>query len=191
MDSIFDNQIIKMKSIIFLLLYFSSLEICYSQQGENYLSIMNNLKAFDSITETTSYKNGKIESSFKRIIYKYNNEEISIPAGKSVYYYRNGKHVQTIYDPYGLPLVTKHFDKSNNLISCTKLEYFEINAKTIEDFIKYKKDHIYEIEIKDYKILKNNKKTYLYSSGKRRNGKKIGTWIYYDQNGKIKKQKKH
>jgi hypothetical protein len=180
-----------MKLFIFLLFFISNLETCYSQQGENYLSIMNNLKAIDTITETLSYKNGKIKSIFTHIIYKYNNEEISILAGKSFYYYKNGNHVTTIFDPYGLPLVTEYYDKSNNLISCTKLEFFETNAKTIEDFIKYKKDNIYEMENKEYKILKNHKKTYLYSCGKLRNGKKIGTWVYFDENGKIKKQKAH
>jgi hypothetical protein len=40
-------------------------------------------------------------------------------------------------------------------------------------------------------FLKNHKKTYLYSCGKLRNGKKIGTWVYFDENGKIKKQKAH
>lgn len=178
-----------MKLFIFLLFSFSFLETCYSQQGENYLSIMNNLKAIDTITETSSYKNGKIKSSFTNIIYKYNNEELSIPAGKNIYRYKNGDHAQTIYDAYGLPLITEFFDKFNNLISCTKTIYFETNSKSIEEFIKNKKDHIFEIEIKDYKVLKNNKKTYLYLTGKRRNGKKIGQWVYYYENGKIKKQK--
>ena len=158
-------------------MFFST--FCFSQHTESYLSFANNFKFLDSSKVEIKWRNGKVKERKNIIKIEYKNTEYDRLTDIYTQFNRKGiKRTESLFDKYGNYLSYKFFDLDGNIITefiTLKIDYNEKGFVEITELWN------------EYMSSKND--VYLYKQGKKRNNKKIGTWLTFDNCGNIVKEK--
>lgn len=175
-------------STVFLLFVF----VLNAQTSERYEQIKKDLKAIAVYDTVAKYKNGALK--FKGSIVEFDTEDYVYyrKVGKFERFYRKGSLMRTSnFDSSGLLLNEKFYDPAGGLFCEYELIEFDTTAKSAEDFLITQEYSSFIAKEKNYRYNIRLDVTYLYSVGLRKNGKKIGTWEYFDVHGNLKKEKEY
>ena len=161
----------------------------FSQQGKNYLKLMNDFVIVDSTQIRECYKNGKPKLCGLIKYYQHGDYIYELNVGKHTRYYRNGARTVSIYDEWGTNLLNRYYDCNNNLISQSITTLVETTASNLDEFLENSKHITFKTYFEDYAYDNKLCKYYLKKSGYSDNGKKEGVWKVYFSSGKLKKEK--
>ena len=177
-----------MKPSIVLFAYFIS-SFVFSQHSERFLELTKNLKSTDTSMVEVYYKNGTIREKGMNLAYKLPEYTYHKKFGIYKTYYKEGVLKSEItYDEFGNPLEAVFYNKngttwwkSKTLEIDTPLEdpnrfFTTLNPATI---IKWDKELKYGSGIG---------KMYIKTEGKLKNGKKVGLWKVYDEDGRLEEE---
>lgn len=180
------------KSLLIFLLSICSVGYGLAQSSPQYEKIKKDLKPTAVYDTIAKYKNGALK--FKGSIAEFDTEEYTYyhKIGKFERFYRKGSLMRTSnYDSYGILLNERFYDPAGGLFCEFELVDFDTTAKSANEFLESWQHSITTTREKNYRYSIRWGITYLYSEGLRNNGKKMGTWKFYDVHGNLKKEKEH
>lgn len=178
-----------MKYITSILLLIIGLSL-NAQHSERFKELVSELKEIETKPDTLYYGNGNIWIVGTAITYEHNSEHYSNLTGKERQYFRNGKiSVETELDKFGNILKWTTYDKDGYKIDEYITVSIDTKAKDLTEFLNSDKHFIYIRNEKFYRCSSKLGVMYLHKEGQTVNGKKVGKWKFYDENGELQKVK--
>ncbi|MGJ8593341.1 MAG: hypothetical protein ACSHXF_12380 [Aquaticitalea sp.] len=172
---------------IFLLLICN---LSNAQHTNRFNKLVDELKEIESKPDTIFYDNGKIWWISTITTYAYNSENYSTHKGKQTQYYKNGQIAsEVLLGKYGNILSWNSYDRDGNKTSESVTTEIDSNAKNLTDFFENDKHISFKRNVKYYKCSYKLQICYLFKEGQTVNGKKIGLWKTYTENGELKREK--
>ncbi|WP_299128739.1 hypothetical protein [uncultured Winogradskyella sp.] len=162
-----------------------------SQQGVNYLKLMERLVLVDSSDIKKCFKNGKPKECGSIKYYEHKDYVYEMKVGTFKRFHRDGSSSFYYFDKWGTDLLTHHYDADDNLVMEWTTTKIETTAATLDEFFD-SRDHItYNVSFKDYSYDFKDCKYYLRKEGHYSNGKKSGLWKFYLSTRELQKSKQY
>ncbi|KJD34157.1 hypothetical protein PK35_05380 [Tamlana nanhaiensis] len=178
-----------MKSILIVIILALIGYSSNAQHTDRFVKLVKDLEQVSCKKDTMFYKNGTIKRVMCSTNYKYNSEKFWARTGKMIEFYKNGQIAQEYFlDNYGNLMRMKIFDRKGNKLEEYVTTEIDSNAKSLDDFFESNDHIVYKTFCQIYKYSKNSESYFLYEEGLRADTKKIGKWIKYYDNGKVKKE---
>lgn len=175
--------------LVALIVFIFTFHCSYTQQGENYLKLMNDLVLVDSIEVKECFKNGQLKLYGLIKVYYHNEYYYKMNSGKHVRYYRNGSRTVSVYDSWGTNLSNRYYDSKDNLLTQSITTLVDTNADSLDEFLESSNHITFKTYFEDFAYNYKLCKFYLKKSGHSDNGKKDGVWKYYYPSGELKKER--
>ena len=176
-------------TIIFLLLICN---LSNAQHTDKFKKIVSELEEIDSKPDTVFYENGKIWWISTTTTYKYNSQNYTTHSGKQTQFYENGQIAsEAILGKYGNIISWNSYDREGNKTSESITTEIDSNANNLTEFFDSDEHISFKRIEKYYKCLNKLQVCYLFKEGQTVNGKKVGLWKTYTENGELKKEKNY
>ncbi len=178
-----------MKLITFLLIAFVTSYSLHAQHTERFMTLTQDIKPSKKSKVKTRYKDGTIKEEGRLAKYKMPEYTYYRKVGTYTTYYKNGaKKSITEYDAYGNILSTTFYNKDGS--TWWKSKTLEIDS-TLDDpahFFATNDHYVVTKWDKELKFGPNIGKMYIKTEGKIINGKKVGVWKVYDEEGRLEEE---
>lgn len=174
---------------MFLLLIYN---LSYAQHTDRFKKIVSELEEIESKPDTIFYGNGKIWWISTITIYQFNSENYSTHSGKQTQYYKNGQIAsEVLLGKYGNTISWNSYDREGNKTSESITTEIDSNANNLTEFFDSDEHISFKRIEKYYKCSYKLQVCYLFKEGQIVNGKKVGLWKTYNENGDLKKEKNY
>ncbi|WP_166962074.1 toxin-antitoxin system YwqK family antitoxin [Yeosuana marina] len=181
-----------MKPFLTIIFLFLICNLSNAQYTDRFKKIVNELKEIESKPDTIFYGNGKIWWISTITTYKYKSENYSTHTGKQTQYYKNGQIASEVFlGKYGNILSWISYDQKGNKTSESITTEIDSNADNLTEFFDSDKHISFKRNDKYYKCSYKLQICYLFKEGQTVNGKKVGLWKTYTENGELKKEKNY
>jgi len=177
--------------ITFIFIFLFSLN-CYSQQSSEYIALIKDLKPRKTKTIDLKFSNGNQKEIGFSNEFEFGDYIYSYYTGKRTQYYRKGTIVYEYeYDDFGVLLSCRWYDGFDNLLRETLTLEIDSKAKNLKEFLDSDKHLTIKTIERIYRWSTDLNKYYVKKEGKKINGKKVGIWKTYSDNGNLIKESNH